>query len=693
MRALLAPLVGLSGWLALEARPAGAFPGATVEVVGHGYGHGRGMGQFGSLGYALNHGWDYKRILDHYYGGTRLETRPFGDITVHLTKFDGLDVIVQQKNSKLRFRTGAGEVPGTFRALRARKTGVNRFDVFVGTDCSGGPGGWQRIRDQVQGPVTFTTHDPNTGELADLLQLCELDGTRRWVRGEVQALEGAINNITTSRAVNRLNLEAYLKGVVPRESPASWGTLGDGRGMHALRAQAVAARSYAVAEDRNIWAKTCDTQSCQVYGGRAIEDAAGKITDLEHPSTNQAVDETAGQVRVHTSNGQVARTEFSSSTGGYSAGGVFPAVPDAGDAIDLNPSATWTARIPVSVLETAYPEIGTLLSVDVTKRNGLGDMGGRATEVVLRGSKGSKVLTKGGADLRGLWSYSPSTRPDGLRSDWFRVVNNPSGGLSGYWIVGRDGGIFSFGDAGFYGSTGGLELNSPILGLAATPAGQGYWLVAADGGIFSFGDARFFGSTGNLKLNKPVVGMAATEAGQGYWLVASDGGLFSFGDARFFGSTGALKLNKPVVGMAPTPTGEGYWLVASDGGIFAFGDARFFGSTGAMKLNRPVVGMASTPTGEGYWLLAADGGLFSFGDARFFGSLPGSGVSSPAVAMRPTRTGGGYLILTAVGHVVSYGDAPVLGDVPDAVPGYSGGAVGFDVKAAPAPVGSSQSRP
>jgi SpoIID/LytB domain protein len=690
VRALIASVVGVSGLLAVGAPPAGAFPGPTVDLVGHGYGHGRGMGQFGSLGYAVAHGWEYQRILDHYYGGTKLETRPFGDITVHLTKFDGLDVIVQQKETKLRFRTGTEEVAGPFRALLAHPRGGNRYDVLVGTDCSGAPGGWQPIRTDVPGPITVTTANPGSNERSDMLQVCELDGTRRWLRGKVVALQGTdrVSNITTSRAVNEVNLEAYLKGVVPRESPASWGSLAGGRGMHALRAQAVAARSYAMAEDRNDWARTCDTQSCQVYGGHATEDAAGNVTELEHINTNQAVDSTAGQVRVFPSSGKVARTEFSSSTGGYTAGGVFPAVPDEGDAVDSNPSKTWTAKIPVTVLETARPEIGSLLSVDVTKRNGLGDMGGRVLEVVLRGSKGKATLS--GADLRGLWSYSPASRPDGLRSDWFRVVNNPSGGLSGYWVVAADGGIFSFGEAKFYGSTGGLRLNSPILGLAATPAGAGYWLVAADGGIFSFGDAQFHGSTGALKLNKPVVGMAATLLGRGYWLVASDGGIFSFGDAQFHGSTGAIKLNKPVVGMAPTPSGRGYWLVASDGGIFSFGDAQFHGSTGAIKLNKPVVGMAPTPSGRGYWLLAADGGLFSFGDAAYFGSLPGSRINAAAVAMRPTRTGGGYLIVAASGAVASYGDAPVLGGVTDAVPGYPGGVVGLDVKAAPPAANSSQ---
>ena len=89
----------------------------------------------------------------------------------------------------------------------------------------------------------------------------------------------------------------------------------------------------------------------------------------------------------------------------------------------------------------------------------------------------------------------------------------------------------------FNGSTGAVHLNQPIVGMAATGDGRGYWLVGADGGIFSFGDARFYGSTGAVHLNQPIVGMAATGDGRRYWLVGADGGIFSFGDARFYGST------------------------------------------------------------------------------------------------------------------------------------------------------------
>ena len=101
---------------------------------------------------------------------------------------------------------------------------------------------------------------------------------------------------------------------------------------------------------------------------------------------------------------------------------------------------------------------------------------------------------------------------------------------------------------------GGLPLNQPIVGIAATPDGGGYWEVASDGGLFAFGDANFFGSMGGLPLNKPIVGMWSTVNGQGYWESASDGGIFSFGNAAFLGSTGGMPLNAPVVGGALTPT-------------------------------------------------------------------------------------------------------------------------------------------
>jgi hypothetical protein len=186
--------------------------------------------------------------------------------------------------------------------------------------------------------------------------------------------------------------------------------------------------------------------------------------------------------------------------------------------------------------------------------------------------------------------------------------------LAGAQAAGGDEDVFAFGDATFHGSTGGLTLARPIVGMAATPTGNGYWLTASDGGIFAFGDARFHGSTGAIRLNRPVVGMAATPTGNGYWLTASDGGIFAFGDARFHGSTGAIRLNQPIVGMAATPTGRGYWLTASDGGVFTFGDARFHGSgAGAASGYRRIAGIAARPQGGGYWLVATTGCRFTGG--------------------------------------------------------------------------------
>ena len=140
--------------------------------------------------------------------------------------------------------------------------------------------------------------------------------------------------------------------------------------------------------------------------------------------------------------------------------------------------------------------------------------------------------------------------------------------------------------------------------------------MASDGGIFSFGDAAFYGSTGAIRLNRPIVGMAPTPTGKGYWLVASDGGIFSFGDAAFYGSTGAIRLNRPdrrhgsdaerqrlLARRAPTAASS------------ASATPRSTARPAALRLVSPIVGMAASPTGHGYRFVAADGGIFGFGDA------------------------------------------------------------------------------
>ena len=204
----------------------------------------------------------------------------------------------------------------------------------------------------------------------------------------------------------------------------------------------------------------------------------------------------------------------------------------------------------------------------------------------------------------------------------------------GYWEVGSDGSVFSFGNAPFLGSLNGVHLARPIVGMAASPLNNAYVLAGADGGVFTFGAVPFLGSAASLHLAAPVVGVGVGgRGGPGYWLAGADGGVFNFGAAPFLGSAATVHLAKPIVGMAVTPDGGGFWLVASDGGVFTYGDAAFYGSTGAMHLNSPIVGITPTATGQGYWLVGADGGVFSFGDAQFFGSTGGMRLNAPVVGI------------------------------------------------------------
>jgi len=253
-----------------------------------------------------------------------------------------------------------------------------------------------------------------------------------------------------------------------------------------------------------------------------------------------------------------------------------------------------------------------------------------------------------------LYSFSAAagpTSPPGAKA--------PPG--AGYWEVAGDGGIFTFGAAGFFGSEGAVHLARPIVGMAATPDGAGYWLVAGDGGIFTFGDAGFFGSEGGAHLAAPIVGMAATPDGRGYWLVAGDGGVFNFGDAHFYGSGGGRRRAGPIVGMAATPDGGGYWLAGRDGSVLAFGDAPDRGSEAGAALAAPVVGIAPTATGLGYWLVAGDGGVFSFGDAAWFGSTGGQHLNQSVLGLEPTPNGAGYWLVAGDGGVFSFGNAPFAG--------------------------------
>ncbi len=277
------------------------------------------------------------------------------------------------------------------------------------------------------------------------------------------------------------------------------------------------------------------------------------------------------------------------------------------------------------------------------------------------------TVAKDGSVYASNFGVIPASGPaPGLSGEVVRVSDpSPAGqlgaNLGGYRLAAADGGVFTYGAFGFYGSMGGTRLNQPVVGIASNPVGPGYWLVASDGGVFSFGTSNFYGSTGGVLLNQPIVGMAPTPDGRGYWLVAGDGGVFSFGDATFHGSAGGTQLNKPIVGMSASPDGGGYALFASDGGVFNFGDSTFHGSHAGSPLNAAIVGGANTSTGGGYDLFAADGGVFTYGDARFFGSMGGIPLNKPVVGGQITPDNNGYLLAAADGGVFTFGNAQFTG--------------------------------
>jgi hypothetical protein len=236
--------------------------------------------------------------------------------------------------------------------------------------------------------------------------------------------------------------------------------------------------------------------------------------------------------------------------------------------------------------------------------------------------------------------------------------------------VGGDGGIFTFGSAQFYGSTGSLHLQRPVVGITPTTDRGGYWLVASDGGIFAFGDSGFYGSIPGLgiapagtpgttkRLNAPIVGMVPSADGGGYFMVGSDGGVFAFGDAKFEGSCpGIGGCAGAAVAVMPDASGNGYWLVTSTGDIYTFGDATYYGAPGPQSV--PVTSAVRTPDGKGYWILFSNGAVSGYGDASNLGGPLGAvGGANLASAIFTTSDGGGYWVASANGAVYPYGDAP-----------------------------------
>ena len=332
-----------------------------------------------------------------------------------------------------------------------------------------------------------------------------------------------------------------------------------------------------------------------------------------------------------------------------------------------------------TVVDIAFDQAGRLLALEYDQ-NGLFDMthapgalirinrDGTRTTLASNGlaAPGGLAVAKDGSVYVTDFSISDGTNVPGTGGELVRVSDpSPADQLGanygGYREVAQDGGVFTFGSYGFYGSLGGIKLNKPIVAAVQNPLRPGYWMAGTDGGVFSFGDSSFFGSTGGIVLNKPVNTIAATPDGKGYFLFASDGGVFNYGDAVFHGSLGDQPLVAPVVAATVTPDGGGYFLFAADGGVFAFGDARFRGSLGGIKLNQPIVSGSATPDGKGYYLFASDGGVFAFGDAKFHGSLGGIKLNQPVVAGTVTPNNAGYEMAASDGGIFAFGNAQFYG--------------------------------
>lgn len=245
-------------------------------VRGAGFGHGIGLSQFGAKGYAEN-GRSYREILTHYYQGTQVTQAPEADRTIR--------VLLQSGRTEIRF-SGATRAPGeqlsANRTYTATQHGLSQIELRT----AGGT-----LVGRFDAPLRVS----NPGEVLQL-RGTTINGIRDGqFRG---ALEIHPNVFGGMAAVNALPLDDYVRGVVPGEVPASWH-------VEALKAQAVAARSYAIATNRggDVFDQYPDTRS-QVYRGYGGED----------PRTNEAVSATSDEVVTY--NGRVITTFYFSTSGG-----------------------------------------------------------------------------------------------------------------------------------------------------------------------------------------------------------------------------------------------------------------------------------------------------------------------------------------------------------------------------------------
>jgi SpoIID/LytB domain protein len=373
-----------------EAREIEPLAAADTTISGRGFGHGRGMSQYGAQGAAIA-GKSVQQILDFYYPGTTVG-KATGSIRVKVMA-DTTDGIRVGAVNHLRVRDlKAGQVYTLPKASTRNQWSIDPYGDH-GTKVSSFDAKtrkWTLWK-------TFTGMTQFEG--AAVTGLILPSGAVRRYRGALRAIDVSGAHLDT---VNVVSLEYYLRGVVPREALSSWRPA-------ALQAQAIAARTYSAFHRNRAVRRAydlCDTISCQVYGGY----------DSEKASTNTAISATAGQIRLY--QGKPIIAEFSSSNGGATATGEVPyqvMKPDSWDAYpgNGNPNVTWTVTRTAAEMQSAF-DVGSIRSLRVLKRSGVGPGGGRALTIEAVGSKGRRVLT--GDQLRGRLH---------LRSSWIAFVPSP----------------------------------------------------------------------------------------------------------------------------------------------------------------------------------------------------------------------------------------------------------------------------
>ncbi|MCY3892301.1 MAG: hypothetical protein OXF65_03285 [Acidimicrobiaceae bacterium] len=659
-----------------------------ISVHGRGWGHGNGMSQWGALGYAVDHGWSGERIVSHFYGTTSHGPTSIvdvadSDIWVHLKRNDRRELLVTSGEgfavADHAFDAGAvariGVSNGSFWVRST--TGCAQRGSLVGDALSPTSRRGDRYIEAQPRSSDYTADD--TSAMLTVIycdpQSPEVEFMRVAYRGSVGIVDQG-NPFT----FNRLPLEQYLRGVVPHESPPSWGAAGGGLGIGALEAQAIAARSYALAhavryESIGRFTDICDTTACQVYAG-----AARNGQPLDHGTrfvhTNTAVANTAGRV-VQQADDAIALTEFHASSGGWTAGldegSHFDGVEDLGDAVDSNERHAWQRKVRRADIEAAFPQIGKLVCAEVTKRNGNGAGGGRTRGVRLVGTAGVWE----GAWTR--WAGDAFRKAFSLLSDWYSFPQfeqsgpcpdgpvpeaDPGGPATsppdapGLWLLKSDGTVLADGAAQHFGDGKRSSASTRFVDIAALPSGRGYWLVTAGGTVQARGDAVDHGDATAVEAHSSIVAAAAHPDGRGYWLATRDGAVFAFGAAGHWGGVAHLDLAVSVVDIEASPSGNGYWLALADGRVVAFGDAHDAGCLSTLSGGRAAVGLVAHPDGQGYWIAGADTAVYAVGSAQPLGSRAGLANRLEMVAIASTAGGSGYWLIWSDGTSFNRGDAP-----------------------------------